>query len=505
MTKKSARILIRRAQQTSIISLYQKLNPTHIVPKHHYLWADMLERLVKGELNEANSLALTAPPGSAKSTITNHMFAMWYLGYLKEIERKPGNVIMVTNTQDLAQRCGVFSRNIALSDGFNDIFPDIKLSYDYHSKREMHLISRRKSDMERWEYLCTGVGGAQSGRRAGLVITDDPYKNKKDTMSAVKRQEIENVFSAVLSTRLVGKKIKLLMHTRWSVDDLIGTKVLTNSNWDYIKLPVFAEDYEEYEIKNPIYQRQLKELYGRPYYFRDVGESIWPNHPTGDFSERKIAEIQQDIGDDDYHALYKGAPILPGGNLIKTDNFVVVDEVPETDYLVITCDTAWTKDVGNAYTVFQLWGKHRHGAVLLRQLRGRWTYDELRIRTKQFFYECQNDFGAVRSFAIEKEASGIALFAELSQDCFVPIEAIEVKGRSKVLRVREVLNHITLGRVWIYKGFGDLKELLDECKEFPATKYADQVDTLAHGLHMIFIKGVCPYDRDDFNSSVIGF
>lgn len=455
----------------------------------------MLERLVKGELNNYNALALAGPPGSSKSTMTNHYFSAWFLGWMRHVEKKAGNAILATNTKDIAAHCGMLVRDIIKTEGFNEIFPGMVMSKDANAKGEMHLLSE-SFGKGRWEYSCTGVKGIKSGRRADLLVMDDPYKNKSDLLSPAKRKEIADIFRTVALTRLTGKKIKLLMHTRWGREDLIGEYAEHDPNWTYLNLPVTALDHEEYEIHNPIYQRIMRDIYGKPYYFRVPGESIWPNHPDGDFSEEQLEQKKAMLTRDEYQALFMGKPVVDGGNMIKTDCFRLLSNVPKLQYTIMTADTAWAKGDKNSYSVFQLWGKFEEGAILLRQLRGRWEYGELKRKTQQFFFECQNDFGTIRKLAIEKEASGIGLLTELSNDTLIPIEPIVVKASGKVLRLNEVMNFIEKGRVWIYNEMGDIDAFLEECQQFPEGAHNDQVDTMVHGLKMIFVTGTSIYDSD---------
>ena len=345
----------------------------------------MLEQLVFGTLNETGSLALSAPPGSAKSTITNHFFSVWFLGFLKFIEQKTGNVIVTTNTDIIARKCGMRSREIARSDAFMQMYPHFSIARDTQSKNELHLLNVEESAIRRWEYMCSGVEGAQSGTRTDLAIFDDPYKNKESAHSPKKRAKIEDIFRTVTSTRLTGKKLKLVMHTRWRVDDLIGVEAEKSSDWTYLNLPDIAEENETFEIKNIYYQKQMQDLYGRRYYFRSVGDTIWPNHPTQDFSNHALELKQRSLSRSDYAALYKGKPFIEGGNMIKVTDFRQVCNIPTLDYKIITTDTAWCKGDKNSYTVFQLWGKFEHGAILLRQLRGRWEFGDLKRQISAHF------------------------------------------------------------------------------------------------------------------------
>ena len=72
------------------------------------------------------------------------------------------------------------------------------------------------------EYFAVGVLGAVTGRRADVVIIDDPVKSRLEADSETVRDRVWEWWKADLLTRLKpGAKIVLVM-TRWHEDDLGG-------------------------------------------------------------------------------------------------------------------------------------------------------------------------------------------------------------------------------------------------------------------------------------------
>ena len=70
--------------------------------------------------------------------------------------------------------------------------------------------------------MSVGVRGAISGRRADLVIIDDPIKSQADAESSRQRGHIWDWYKSDITTRLKpGGKVVLIM-TRWHPDDLGG-------------------------------------------------------------------------------------------------------------------------------------------------------------------------------------------------------------------------------------------------------------------------------------------
>ena len=87
--------------------------------------------------------------------------------------------------------------------------------------------------------LAAGSRGKLTGQRvAGLLVVDDPYKSRDEVQSEIVREAIYTRFREVAMTRLQGGSV-IVLHTRWSEDDLIGR--LAREGWDVINLPAIAE------------------------------------------------------------------------------------------------------------------------------------------------------------------------------------------------------------------------------------------------------------------------
>ena len=87
--------------------------------------------------------------------------------------------------------------------------------------------------------------GAVTGRRADLVIIDDPVKSRLEADSETIRERVWEWWKADLLTRLKpGAKIVLVM-TRWHESDLGGMLLeemaTAGRQWEILKLPMEAE------------------------------------------------------------------------------------------------------------------------------------------------------------------------------------------------------------------------------------------------------------------------
>jgi predicted phage terminase large subunit-like protein len=89
--------------------------------------------------------------------------------------------------------------------------------------------------------FATGIGGPLTGEPVdGLLLIDDPIKNRLEAESGVYRQRADDWLSSVALTRCHPSASKMVVQTRWHVDDLAG-RVL-NRGWTKIRLPAIDEN-----------------------------------------------------------------------------------------------------------------------------------------------------------------------------------------------------------------------------------------------------------------------
>jgi hypothetical protein len=95
------------------------------------------------------------------------------------------------------------------------------------------------------EYFAAGVGGAIAGRRADLVVIDDPVRSREDADSELIRDKTWDWYKSDLYTRLKPGGRIVLIQTRWHEDDLAGRLLedmaAGGDKWDVISLPALAE------------------------------------------------------------------------------------------------------------------------------------------------------------------------------------------------------------------------------------------------------------------------
>jgi hypothetical protein len=165
------------------------------------------------------------------------------------------------------------------------------------------------------------AGGAGSGITGygmqGLMIVDDPYKNRKEANSGVIRDGHWEWFNEVVFTRDEGCSI-IVQHTRWHEKDMAG--MLIAQGWEEIRLPAIAE---------------ADDVLGR-----EIGEALWPDR----YNLRRLERIRKQIGEYSWAALYQQRPRPKGSKLFGPEHYYDPKTVDFTGCRAsIGADTAGSK------------------------------------------------------------------------------------------------------------------------------------------------------------------
>lgn len=280
--------------------------------RHHRLLLEALEEVERGDTRR---LMVLMPPGSAKSTYASVLFPAWYLA-----RHSTDAVIAASHTADLAERFGRRVRNLISEHG---AMLGVGLSPDNQAAGQWSL-------REGGEYYAAGVLGPITGRRADLVIIDDPVKSRMEADSETVRERVWEWYKADLSTRLKPGARVVLIQTRWHEDDL-GGRVLAEMasggrQWKVLRLPMEA---------------MPDDALGR-----SVGEPLWPEWFTDDMR----ADAKRDART--WSALYQQEPHPDEGTYFSRDWLRPVTSLPPAQGLRVygASDYAVT-DNGGDYTV----------------------------------------------------------------------------------------------------------------------------------------------------------
>lgn len=258
----------------------------HTPAAHHEVLLDHLAAVAAGDIDR---LLVLMPPGSAKSTYGSRIFPAWWLRH-----HPASQIIAASHTQELASGFGRDVRNLIAEHGD---------WLGYKLRRDSHAAHRFETD-GLGGYFAAGTGGAITGRRADLVLVDDPIRGFADAESAPKREAAWNWYRSELVPRLKpGGRIVMIM-TRWHIDDIGGRVLENNDGWTCLRLPALAE------ADDPL--------------GRAPGQALWPDWEN----EGALARKRLSLGERTWMSLYQQRPQAAGGTLFRVEGIDAIDAEP---------------------------------------------------------------------------------------------------------------------------------------------------------------------------------
>jgi predicted phage terminase large subunit-like protein len=229
-------------------------------------------------------LMVFMPPGSAKSTYGSMLFPPWYMA-----QHPDHMVITASHTHELAARWGRKCRNLVSEHG---LALGIGLALGDSAADRWSLSSGG-------EYFAAGVGGSVTGRRAELVVIDDPVRSREDADSETIRNKTADWFRSDLLTRLKPGGRIVIIQTRWHEDDLSGRLLEAmkagGDQWRVISLPALAGS------DDPL--------------GRKPGEALWPEWED----EAALHRKRKALLPREWSALYQQNPVPDDGDYFKAD------------------------------------------------------------------------------------------------------------------------------------------------------------------------------------------
>ncbi|MFM2151585.1 MAG: Terminase large subunit [Pseudomonadota bacterium] len=132
--------------------------------------------------------------------------------------------------------------------------------------------------------IAEGVSGQLTGKSVdGIFVIDDPYKDRVEAESALKRERVWQFFTDVAKTRLNPAASVIVVHTRWHEDDLAGR--LAKQGWERLNLQAVSPE----------------------------GVPLWPERYTPQW----LKEQREALGEYSWASLYMGEPRPRGGAVFR--------------------------------------------------------------------------------------------------------------------------------------------------------------------------------------------
>lgn len=409
--------------------------------KHHKLLLDELEAISDGRNDR---LMVFMPPGSAKSTYGSMLFPPWYLS------RHPDHmVIAASHTHELAARWGRKCRNLVAEHGFS-----LGVS-----------LADGDSAADRWslasggEYFAAGVGGSVTGRRADLVVIDDPVRSREDADSETIRDKTLDWFRSDLLTRLKPGGRIVVIQTRWHEADLSGELLEAmkkgGDQWRVISLPALAGP------NDPL--------------GRKPGEALWPEWEDEAALKRKRAMLLPR----EWSALYQQNPVPDDGDYFKADwiKRYSVPPDPAQMRIVGASDYAVTADGGD-YTVHIVVGMDTERRPYVLDLWREQTSSEQWIDAwcDLVRYWKPIEWGEEKG----QIASGVGPFLQrraLEKQAYT-FRRQFASRTDKAIRAQSIRGRMAQLGLYIPQDAPWAADFIAELLQFPAGKHDDQVDAL---------------------------
>jgi len=412
--------------------------------RHHKLLIAKLDDVLHGNCDR---LMVQMPPGSAKSTYASVLFPAYYLGHHCD-----GQIIAASHTASLANHFGRLVRRTVVEYGHA---LDIALTKDSRA-------ASRFSTANGGSYFAAGVRGPITGRRADLILIDDPIKSWAEADSLVHRDALYDWYRAELTARLKPDGRIVLIMTRWHEDDLAGRLMRGETAWDVLRLPALGED------NDPL--------------GREVGEALWPQLQN----EAALARRKTEVGERAFAALYQQNPRPPEAMFFNTGRLRIIADTPALTRTIRAWDLAAALPAPGRdpdYTVGLKLGLTEVGQIIV--------LDVVRIRATPGEVESKiaetaklDGFGTMVALPQDPGQAGIAQIAYLTRGLVgYKIDATPETG-SKPHRAMPAAAQMDAGNVMLLAGPWNLS-FMRELSAFPDSEKDDQVDAFSRAVNTL--------------------
>ena len=401
--------------------------------RHHWVWiqAVMDERVRK--------LLIISPPGHAKSTWISQVYPGWWIGRHPE-----QSALLVSNTASQAELfLGVVRDTLRQNERYWQVFPGIRPDEQRGWTHQELFVKRENLTTKDATLFATGVGGPLIGRRAQLIIVDDPL-DEDNSATENQRNKVKTWYKRTLLSRLMPDGRVIVILTRWHEDDLAADLIASG----------------EYHVMH------MKAI-------SDGGRALWPAM----WPLEKLREKKAELGTALFQCMYQGDPTALGGNIFKREWFRDYTTVPSGLTVFQAWDLAISQKQSADYTAGVTIGIDKaQNVYVLDVVRGRWSFHEQQLRMKELAEQWQP-----AAVGIETVAYQAAAFQEAVRGSLWAFEEVKPE-RDKVSRARFPAARAEAGTVYVRKRATWWDELESEIMAFPNGKHDDQVDALVYAM-----------------------
>lgn len=411
--------------------------------QHHRL---ILKELAAVSAGRVDRLMLLLPPGHGKSSYTSLLFPPWFLA-----RHRGAQVLAASHTHALSRHFGLGVRGLIQAHGRR-----LGVALDPGSR-----AANRFALAGGGSYFATGVRGALAGRRADLLIVDDPVRNQAEAERRESRDALWDWWRSDALTRLKPGGRAVVVMTRWHPDDLGGRLLASPEPWRVVRLPALAE------AGDPL--------------GRAEGEALWPAWEDREALLRKQAVL----GERAFAALFQQVPRAAEGGLFRVGRITLAQQ-PEPGG-VRAWDLAASSGTGADWTV---------GLRLVRRADGGFLVaDVVRARAEPAAVEAlvrrtaeRDGPGVVIALPQDPGQAGRAQVGWLARAVAGHRVVATPETGSKALRAQPVAAQVNAGNLSVLDAAW-APALLEELTDFPGGPKDDQVDALSRAFTMLVEQG----------------
>jgi predicted phage terminase large subunit-like protein len=395
---------------------------------------------------ETRRLIVNLPPGHLKTLMASVCLTAWLLAHKPSLK-----IIIVTHAEHLSKTIARNIRSILQSNWFKEVF-DSRIKKGHAEVTDFGTTAGGG-------VFVASFGGGFTGRRADVIIVDDPH-DISDELEQIETT-IES-FNTVLLSRLNNRntgRVLVVAHRVHERD--LSAFLLQTKKWKHVLLPLVATRDQKYETSTGDWIRRK-------------GELLRPDA----FGPDDVDELRESSFSPDFEMLYQqdcDSLALPA---IKADHFgTFPGPTPPLGPVVLSVDAGMTNRRTSAFSVIQAWCLADDRYYLIDQFREQTDFVDLRDNLRRFRKTYRP-----AAILIERAANGHALISELSRKYPKLLIVIEPDGRSKSARLRVHGETIIAKRICLPVHSSWRADFIEEFIAFPKGKFTDQVDATTQFL-----------------------